>query len=130
MATCVYLLLATVLSYSLVGSSMIERKASVQKRIHEAVEACSHLQGLDYYTCCFKKLGSIDSNGLYVEAVGAELLAAKCDRLTPKQVKEIAKACNSVNEHRVGDTVRAELMIRCVADKVDVNVCEIPVPSL
>ncbi|XP_061726024.1 uncharacterized protein LOC133531677 isoform X2 [Cydia pomonella] len=129
MATCLYTLVAAVLCCRLVNSSAIESTASVQKRMHEADEACSHL-GLDYYSCYFKELGAIDSNGLYVEAVGAQLLAAKCNRLTTEQVKEIAEDCNSVNdEEDVGDTVRAELMLRCVADKVDPEVCDIPVPT-
>ncbi|XP_048003798.1 uncharacterized protein LOC125240024 isoform X1 [Leguminivora glycinivorella] len=108
----------------------LAKTAAFQKRMNQTDQECSHLNNHAYIACYFKGLGVISRSGVYVVSAGAQLLAAECDRLRPKEVEGIAKDCNSVNdEPDLSSARRAELLLLCVAHKVDPDVCNIPIPS-
>ncbi|XP_063371403.1 uncharacterized protein LOC134659657 isoform X2 [Cydia amplana] len=84
-----------------------------------ATDACSDENKECFRLCQFKSFGLLDKDGRYVESEALKALTLMVyDRLlNQEQVNNIAKICNSVNEHMKPGCERGDQVFQCIDDE-------------
>uniref|UniRef100_A0A0K8TU95 Odorant Binding Protein n=1 Tax=Epiphyas postvittana TaxID=65032 RepID=A0A0K8TU95_EPIPO len=74
-----------------------------------------------FFACMFKKIGLMDSQGLFSEEVAIQKLSQYAEESKLEKAKAAAKACTSVNQEAVSDGEagcdRAKLLFTCIMEQ-------------
>ncbi|XP_073946113.1 odorant-binding protein 10-like [Choristoneura fumiferana] len=115
-----------------------EKKAEIKEKLKAHVAECGPQYGITteilkefkaqdkqpddsnkcFFACMFKKIGLMDSKGMYSEDVAIQKLSQYADESKLEDAKAAAKACSSVNQETVSDLDagcdRAKLLFACI----------------